>query len=142
MTAPKNQLQATIGNVVREAGDPADQQERISYGEIIKVNATNSQVHVKIYGREDKILLADQAHPEGKPIPIIQPLSIINHLYGALSTGMKVRIFWTGKHEAKSAYAEVIGGEDFDLKGTITKEPEANRQDTLPYLTLSGGIEI
>lgn len=142
MTIPRNVREDKNHKVDRKAGDPSDQQDRISYGEITEVVNKTSQVYVKIYGDPDQYLLADQAHPKGKPVSVIQPLRVINHLYGSLHQGMKVRIFWIGKNDAKSAFVEVIGADDFDLKGIISKEPEANRQDTLPYLTLSGGVLI
>lgn len=140
MTVPRNVRENKLKHIDTKAGDPADQQDRISYGEITEVIAKNSQVYVKMYGDTDTYLLADQAHPKGKPVPVIQPLGIINSLYGGLSVGMKVRIFWVGKNDAKSALVEVIGNEDFNLKGIYNKEPESNRQDTLPYLSISGGV--
>lgn len=137
--APKDIKQDQTDRVNREAGNPSDQQDRISYGEITKVIPKSSQVHVKFVG-ENRYLLQDKAHPEGKPVPVIQPLRVINHLYGRLHRGMKVRIFWIGKNDAKSAFVEVIGADDFNLEGVFNKEPEANRQDTLPYLSMSGGV--
>lgn len=143
MTASYNIQEENKKKVDRKAGDPSDQQDRISYGEITEVVTKNSLVYVKKYGDpEDTPLLKDTAHPNGKPVPVIQPLRVINHLYGGLHKGMKVRIFWIGKNDAKSAFVEVIGADDFNLKGIMNKEPEANRQETLPYLCVSGGVIV
>lgn len=137
-TAPKNALSQIINSTGEKAEQPNDQQERIGYGEIEKVNPTTSKVVVKMYDE----VKGDFTILKGKPVPVIQPLTYINHLYGALSPGMKVKIYWKGRNEPKNAFVEIIGAEDFNLKDAFIKEPEANRQDTTPYLTLSGGTVI
>lgn len=142
MATPRNTREDKQYQLDRKSGDPSDQQDRISYGEITEIVPNNGQVYVRMYGDEPQYLLADHAHRKGKPVPIIQPINFINAMYGALHVGMKVRIFWIGKNDAKSAFVEVIGSEDFNLRGILNKEPESNRQETMPYLSVSGGILV
>jgi hypothetical protein len=129
----RNTFQQAIKSSSDRADQPADQQERISYGEIIDVNK-DSQVKVKMYRSKERGEIEIMG---GSWMPLLQPLSVVHHLYGRLHKGMKVRIFWTGKHEPTTAIIEVIGGKDHDI---IIKSVESNRVDTLAYKTISGGL--
>ena len=131
---PRNIFQKTLKESHEKAGQPSDQQERISYGEIVDVNK-DSQLKVKMYkskGRGTDLLIMD-----GAWLPLLQPLNVIHVLYGRVHVGMKVRIFWTGKNEPKTAIIEVVGDADHNIE---IKSPESNRFDTLPFKILSGGL--
>lgn len=129
-SAPKNALQQTLHNTSREAGNPADEQLRISYGTISEVNQETSQVKVRIYKADGSL---GEEITKGF-LPIINPLSQIHMNYGLLRDGLVVRIFWKGKLEPQNALIEVIGDEDLAF---LQKKPEQNEMQVGPFLIFS-----
>lgn len=133
-TAPKNKFQLNTHNTNQEAIAPPDEADRISYGEIVEVDAKNSQVKVKMYRESNRG--GDFMVMNGAWLPVIQPLQVVHALYGVLRPGLKARIFWKGKHQPKTALIEIIGSETHSI---LSKLPDANQLDTMPYLSLTGG---
>jgi len=136
-TSPKNKFQRDMNNTSQEAMRPSDEEQHISYGIISKVNYKNGQVQVKELIEDGRIgqLIT------GGFVPLLNPLSQIHTLYGALREGLVVRIFWRGKHtrNKQNIVVEVIGDEDHTL---LNKTPELNEIPVGPYRIFSGGIPI
>lgn len=134
-SAPKNAFQASLQSTAQQAGQPVDEQDRISYGVITDVNDLN-QVQVKMFRAEKQG--GDFLIAEAQYLPLSQPLSLINMAYGPLRKGLVVRIFWRGKLIPKgNAIIEVIGTEDHRL---LVKEQEIPALDQQPYKIFSGGV--
>lgn len=133
-TAARNQVQQALSETGKAVGQPQDRQERISYGIISKVNADTSQVKVRMLKADKEP--GEEISPQF--LPLINSLSEIHHLYGALREGLLVRIYWRGKLGPKNdALIEVIGDEDSSF---LKKSPENNEIDIGPFKIFSGGL--
>lgn len=132
-SAPKNNLQQTIGKIKQEIGQPSNDIERISYGVITEVEPESSQVKVRFL-KEDGV--AGEMVSESF-LPLINSLNAIQMLYGALRPGLLVRIFWRGKIKPRTAIVEVIADEGSSF---LKKQPQDNEIETGPYKFLSGGL--
>ena len=54
-TAPRNKLEQTLDHTSQEAGQPAQEQDRISYGLITAVNDDTSQVKIRLLDGEGEL---------------------------------------------------------------------------------------
>ena len=79
-SAPKNKLQQALHETNRQAQQPSDEQDRITYGIISSVNYDSGQVKVKKLNAEGKV---GNEISEGY-LPLATPLSEIHLLWGAL----------------------------------------------------------
>ena len=134
-SSAKNLLQQNLKDISSKLGQPADEQDRISYGIISKVEQETSQVKVRFLLEDGKI---------GEEVfagfmPVITPLSQIHHLWGLLREGLVVRIYWKGKLEPQTALIEVIGDEEHKF---LNKEPMINEINIGPYRIFSGGTKL
>jgi len=134
-SSPKNILQQKMHENTREAGQPADEQERITYGIISEINYESSQVKVKLLKADGKI--GDEI--SGGYLPLATPLSEIHLLWGALREGLVVRVYWKGKLRPRDAIVEVIGDEDHKF---LQKPPSLNEIAVGPWRIFSGGIGV
>ena len=134
-SAPKNVFQQKLHNTSREARNPSDEADRITYGVISAVNYNNGQVKVK------RILSDGRVGEEisGGYLPVSTPLSFIHHNFGALREGLVVRIYYKGKLSPKNVIIEVIGEEDHRF---VSKEPQQNEIKIGAWRIMSGGISI
>ncbi len=128
--AAKNSFQKVLHNTAKEAGNPADEQLRISYGTISEVNQETSQVKVRIYKPDGSL---GEEITKGF-LPIINPLDQIHMNYGLLRDGLVVRIFWRGKLEPQNALIEVIGDEELAF---LQKKPQQNEIEIGPFRIFS-----
>jgi hypothetical protein len=134
-SAPKNALQQGFTSLNNIASQPPDDIERISYGVIAEVHEESYQVKVNFL-KADKTL--GEAISDGF-LPLLNSLSQIHLLYGALRPGLLVRIYWRGKIKPNTAIIEVIGDEDSSF---LQKEIEVNEIETGPWMLLSGGLAV
>lgn len=133
MSAAKNALEQKLGKTSSEAGQPANDQERIGYGIISEVNHDTSQVKIKLLtadGQQGKEL-------KGGFLPLLTPLSVIHLLYGALREGLVCRLYWKGKLQPRAPLVEVIGDESHSF---LVKVPAENKIAIGPYQIFSGGM--
>lgn len=131
--AAKNSLEQKLQRNQMEAGQPANDQDRIGYGIISSVNHDTSQVKIKL-------LTADgQPGPElrGGYLPLLTPLNVIHLLYGALREGLVCRIYWKGKLRPRTPLVEVIGDETHSF---LNKVPRENKIAIGPFQIFSGGM--
>jgi hypothetical protein len=135
MSTPKNALEQKLGRTASEAGQPANEQDRIGYGIISEVNQETSQVKIK--------LLTSDGQPgeelRGGFLPLVTPLNVIHMLFGALREGLVCRIYWKGKLRPKTPLIEVIGDEEHSL---LKKKPASNEVEVGPYQIFSGGLSL
>ena len=140
-----NVVAGRFDNVRQEAGAPADEQLRISYGEIVEVDEGTLRVRVNIYNRRGKStrLGATQAQEKGIFIPILQPLSLIHHLYGSLRKGLTVRVFWRGKNApASEAVADIVSDLSIVELLSGSQSPRSNELTTGPHDIFTGGVNV
>ena len=135
-SAPKNAMHQAVQQTSKSAKEPSDEQDRISYGVISKVNVESSQVKVRLLKDNGKI-----SEEELTPfyLPLINSLMDIHLRFGMLREGLLVRVFWKGKLKPDNAIIEVIGDEDSDF---LKKTPEVNEVTVGSYQIFSGGISI
>lgn len=132
-SSPKTLLQKELDSTAREARNPPDELDRITYGIISKVDYETGQVKVKQLQSDGKI--GDEISDVF--LPLATPLSEIHLLWGALREGLVVRIYCKGKLRSKDAIIEVIGDEDHSF---VRKEPLQNEIEIGPFLIFSGGL--
>jgi hypothetical protein len=130
-SSPKNILQQRLHETTREAGDPPDELERISYGVITEVDYETSQVKVRKFLEGGRMgdMVSDGF------LPLATPLSEIHLLWGLLREGLVVRVYWRGKLAPKNVLIEVIGDEDHKL---LRKAPESNEVQVGPWRLFNG----
>lgn len=129
----KNALEQRLHKQSNDIGQPANDQERVGYAIISKVNEETSQVKVKL-------LTSDGVVGEELPggfLPLMNPLSQIHHSFGALREGLVCRIWWKGKLRPKTPLVEVIGDEEHSF---LKKAAAQNTVDIGPYQIFSGGM--
>lgn len=134
-SAPKNIFQQKLHDTSRQARNPSDEADRITYGIISAVNYNNGQVKVRRILADSKI--GDEI--SGGFLPLATPISVVHHNFGALREGLVVRIYYKGKLSPKNVIIEVIGEEDHKF---ISKEPQQNEIQVGVWKILSGGISI
>ncbi len=132
-SAPKNQLQQNLHENTREASQPPNEQERITYGVISDVDYESSQVKVKLLKSDGKI---GEEITKGF-LPLATPLSEIHLLWGALREGLVVRVYWKGKLAPREVIIEVIGDEEHKF---LNKTPIQNEIAIGPWRIFSGGL--
>ena len=135
MQAPKNALEQKLGRTANEAGQPANEQDRIGYGIISKVNQDTSQVKVKMLNADGQ----DGEELAGGFLPLLTPLSDIHMRFGALREGLVCRLYWKGKLRPRTPLVEIIGDEDHSL---LKKTATTNQINIGPYQIFSGGLSI
>lgn len=138
-----NPIQTGLEQANSRAGDPADEQQRVSYGIITEVNEEVNRVKVDLFDRgNSKTRIGSGVdRPEGSFIPVMQPLIVIHHLYGALRKGLIVRVWWRGKQEpGAEAIAEIISDQDSSIFGSGTKSSRSNELATTPHEIFTGGL--
>jgi hypothetical protein len=135
MSTPKNALEQKLGKTAMEAGQPANEQDRIGYGIISKVNHDSSQVKIRLLNSDGQ----PGEELTGGFLPLLTPLSDIHLRYGALREGLVCRIFWKGKLRPKTPLVEIIGEEDHSL---LKKKAASNQVDIGPYQIFSGGLSF
>lgn len=114
---------------------PSDEQDRIRYGIITKVNE-NSFVKIRLLNNAGEPVGSDIV--DGAFLPLITPLSQIFMLWGSLRKGLLCRVFWRGKLEPNASSAiEVIADEHHNF---LKKEIQSNEIATNPYKLMSGGL--
>ena len=134
-SAPKNIFQQKFHDTSRQARNPSDEADRITYGVISAINYNNGQVKVRRILADGRI--GDEI--SGGFLPLATPLAIVHHLFGALREGLVVRIYYKGKLNPKNVIIEVIGEEDHQF---ISKEPRQNEIKIGAFRIMSGGISI
>lgn len=132
VTAPRNKLEQTLSNTAQEAGQPVNEQERISYGIITEVNEDTSQVKIRLLRGDGE--LGDEIQSF---FPLINPLPDIHLMYGALRAGLIVRLYWKGKLVPTTGLVEVIADEDHSF---LKKQPIPNELELGPWKIFSGGL--
>jgi len=135
MSTPKNALEQKLGRTHSEAGQPANEQDRIGYGIISKVNQDTSQVKIKLFNVDG----SPGEELSGGYLPLLNPLSDIHFRFGALREGLVCRLYWKGKLKPKTPLVEVIGDEEHNL---LKKAPSTNQVEVGPYQIFSGGLSI
>ncbi len=133
MSAPKNKFDQNIKKIRQEAGQPVNEQDRVGYAIISKVNEDTSQVKVKLLQADGKV----GAELRGGFFPVHNPLSDIHHRFGALREGLVCRIFWKGRMTPQNVIVEVIGEEDHLL---LAKKAATNKIEIGPFQIFSGGL--
>lgn len=118
------------------AKDPGNEQDRIRYGVISKVN-DNSMVKVRLLNNNGKHEGGDIV--SGTFLPIINPLSQIHLSFGSLCKGQIVRVFWRGKLSPNaSTIIEVIANEGHKF---LQKDRKSNEVNTKAFMWNSGGLQ-
>lgn len=135
-SAPKNKFHQALNNTSREAANPVDEQDRISWGIITEVKPENSQVKVRLFSRDGEL---EPEILDGAFLPIINSLEHVHMLYGQLRKGLYVRVYWRGKLTPRQCIVEVVGDEDTNL---FKKDPQVNDAETRPYKLFSGGYTL
>ena len=136
-SAPKDKLNSTMEATDTRGGSPSDEQQQISYGEILAVHETRSTIDLKLFGSETR-------GDEGQKIfevPLIHPLHFYHQVFGQLRPGLCVRIFWRGGRNkpGREAIAEIIN-DNTALFREGKKGYEPNTINTGPWQILSGGL--
>lgn len=134
-SAPKNALEQKLGRTAMEAGQPSNEQNRIAYGIISKVNQDTSQVKVKLLTKDGEV---GEELTSGF-LPLMNILSDIHLRFGALREGLVCRIYWKGKLKPTDPLVEVIGDEDHLF---LKKAPATNKVEVGPYAIFSGGMSV
>jgi len=132
-SAPKNELQQALHETNRQAQQPSDKQDRVTYGIISAVNYDSGQVKVKKLEADGKV----GNEISNAFLPLATPLSEIYLLWGALREGLVVRIYWRGKLSPRNAIIEVIGDEDHSF---LRKTPYLNEVAVGAYRIFSPGL--
>lgn len=138
-----NVVQKSFDKSNQRAGEPKDEQLRISYGVITEVNEDNMTVRVDIFDRggQRKRVGASGLRGDGAFLSLLQPITIIHTLYGALRKGLVVRLFWRGKHfPVAESLVEIISdaGEETFISGK--KKVRSNELSTQVYEIFTGGV--
>lgn len=139
-----NPVSKTFKENRQQASNPVDEQLRITYGTIAEVDSETNRVKVDLPGnRGSPIRLG--AGPDGTKdgiwVPIMQPLTVIHHLYGALRKGLGVRIYWRGKNApGGESVVEVITDSTIEEWRTGSQEPRYNELATGPHDMFTGGV--
>jgi len=114
ISSAKNLQQDKQAGTANLGAQPSDEQDRIRYGTITKVNE-NNMVKVKLLGKEGL--------PDGDDIvggaflPLMTPLPVIYLLWGTLRKGLICRVFWRGKLDPNaSTIVEIIADDKTYVK--------------------------
>jgi len=141
-----NPVQKTFDQSMQRGGEPKDEQVRISYGVVADVDEDKSTVRVDIFdrgGNRIRIGAGPDQQGEGALLPILQPITVIHQLYGALRKGLIVRIYWRGKHiPGRESVVEVISDAGEAIFGTGRKKTRSNELATQVHEIFTGGISI
>lgn len=141
-----NVVQKSFDISAQRAGEPKDEQLRVSYGVIVEVNEDSFTARVDIFdrgGQKKRIGTGLNGQGEGAFLPLLQPITLIHREFGALRKGLIVRIFWRGKHyPGAEALVEVISdaGEEIFFSGR--KRPRANELSVQPHDLFLGGVNV
>ena len=140
-----NVVQKTFDSQNQRAGEPKDEQLRISYGVIAEVNEDNSTVRIDIFdrsGKKTRVGSDNDKRQGGAFLPVIQSLMTINNLFGALRKGLIVRLYWRGKHFPGAESLVEIISDNTALEFTSgRKKPRSNELATQPWEIFMGGTE-
>lgn len=134
-SAPRDVREQNKDRLTTIAGSPVPDQQRIRYGIITAVNKESSQVKVQLF--------KNTGSPDIKIEnfnPIINSLSQIHLVYGALRKGLLVRFFYRGKEDPISTtrgIVEVIGDEESNF---LKRDNKPNVINTGPFKLMSGGL--
>lgn len=142
---PQNKVAQSFDSTNQRAGEPIDEQLRISYGTIVDVNTEKNTILIDLFGHDNRKIRvgATDRNKKGVYVPIIQPLPIIHLLYGALRKGLIVRVFWKGKHEpGREVVAEVISDDEVAQFLSGRQEPRSNELTTSPHEIFTGGVNV
>lgn len=139
----ENSVQSGFANNHQRAGEPIDEQQRVSFGQIAEVNEDTQRVRVDIFGRNGNLkrLGKTERNPEGPYIPVLQPLQVIHHLFGSLRKGLIVRVWWRGKQApASEAIAEIVTDQEGAVFFTGEESARSNELATSPHEIFAGGV--
>lgn len=139
-----NIIQKTFDQSLQRAGEPADEQLRISYGVIAEVDEDNSTVRVDIFdkgGNRIRIGAGPDSKSQGSLLPIIQPITEIHHRFGSIRKGLIVRVYWKGKHvPGKDSLIEIISDAGESIFGSGRKDVRSNELATQVHEIFTGGL--
>lgn len=143
---PTNAVAGSLNQTRQEAGAPSDEELRISYGVIFDVKDDSNQVRVDIFdkgGKKHRLGIGQNGSKDGIWVPVIQPLPLIHHLFGALRKGLCVRIFWRGKKApAGDSIIEVVSDLEVTSFLSGSQQPRSNELATGPHDIFTGGVGV
>ena len=140
----ENVVQKAFDTSMQRAGEPKDEQLRISYGVICDVNEDNSTVRVDTFdrgGNRTRIGSGADQSGDGALLPILQPITLIHQMFGSLRKGLVVRIYWRGKHiPGRESVVEVISDAGESVFATGRKKTRSNELAVAVHEMFMGGV--
>lgn len=127
---PRSGLQSSVSTAHKKAEEPGSREDRVSYGIIEDVKEEGQQVKVMDMATGKTIA-------KGAYVPVLNDLEDVFLRWGQIRKGMKVRIFWRGRHGARKPLIEIIGAEDVNF---LIKDFRENEIPTKAYKLMGGGL--
>lgn len=141
----QNKIAQSFDSTNQRAGEPKDEQLRLSYGVIVDVDTETNKAFIDIFGEGGKRIRigSTDRNEAGALVSIMQPMTVIHHLFGSLRKGLIVRVFWKGKHvPGKEAVAEIISDDPSAEFVTGNKGARSNELNTGPHDIFTGGVNL